>query len=64
MVLITDAMQAMGLGGLLVPVTALLVALTLLPAFKAFSAEVKDRCVEPPRRVELTEIGSYGFFGD
>lgn len=39
-------------------------ALTSLPAFKAFSAEVKDRCVEPPRRVELTEIGSYGFFGE
>ena len=37
-------------------------ALTSLPAFKAFSAEVRDRCVEPPRRVELTEIGSYGFF--
>jgi hypothetical protein len=39
-------------------------ALTALPAFKAFAAGVKDRCVEPPRRVELTEIGSYGFFGD
>ena len=39
-------------------------ALTALPAFKAFSAGVKDRCVEPPRRVELTEIGSHGFFGD
>jgi len=39
-------------------------ALTSLPAFKAFSAEVRDRCVEPPRRVELTEIGSYGFFRD
>jgi hypothetical protein len=37
-------------------------ALTALPAFKAFSAGVKDRCVEPPVRVELTEIGSYGFF--
>ena len=39
-------------------------ALTALPAFQAFSAGVKDRCVEPPRRAELTEIGSYGFFGD
>jgi hypothetical protein len=39
-------------------------ALTSLPAFKAFSAGVKERCVEPPQRVELTEIGSYGFFGD
>ncbi|MBS0448868.1 MAG: hypothetical protein JSR59_23335 [Proteobacteria bacterium] len=38
-------------------------ALTALPAFKAFTAEVKDRCAEGPVRVELTEIGSYGFFG-
>ena len=39
-------------------------ALTALPAFKAFSAGVRERCVEPPQRVEMTEIGSYGFFGD
>ncbi len=39
-------------------------ALTSLPAFKAFSAGVKDRCATPPVRVELTEIGSYGFFGN
>jgi len=38
-------------------------ALTALPAFKAFAEGVKERCVEPPVRVELTEIGSYGFFG-
>jgi hypothetical protein len=38
-------------------------ALTSLPEFKAFSEGVKDRCVEPPVRTELTEIGSYGFFG-
>ena len=38
-------------------------ALTSLPAFKAFAAGVKERCDEPPVRVELTEIGSYGFFG-
>lgn len=37
-------------------------ALTALPAFKAFSAGVKERCVTPPVRVELTEIGAYGFF--
>ena len=37
-------------------------ALTSLPAFKAFAAGVKDRCVAPPVRVDLTEIGSYGFF--
>ena len=38
-------------------------ALTALPVFKAFSAGVKDRCVALPVRVDLTEIGSYGFFG-
>lgn len=38
-------------------------ALTALPAFKAFAEGVKDRCEVPPVRVELTEIGSYGFFG-
>jgi hypothetical protein len=37
-------------------------ALTSLPAFKDFAAGVKDRCVAPPVRVDLTEIGSYGFF--
>ena len=39
-------------------------ALTSLPEFKAFAAGVKDRCETPPVRVELTEIGSYGFFGN
>jgi hypothetical protein len=38
-------------------------ALTALPAFKAFAERVKERCEVPPVRVELTEIGSYGFFG-
>jgi len=37
--------------------------LTSLPEFKAFSEGVKERCVEPPLRTDLTEIGSYGFFG-
>ena len=37
-------------------------ALTALPAFKAFAEGVKERCDELPVRVELTEIGSYGFF--
>ena len=37
-------------------------ALTALPAFQAFAAGVKDRCVAPPVRVDLNEIGSYGFF--
>jgi hypothetical protein len=34
-----------------------------LPAFKAFTAEIKDRCEDPPVVAELTEVGSYGFFG-
>ena len=38
-------------------------ALTSLPAFKAFAAGVKERCDEPPVTTQLTEIGSYGFFG-
>ena len=38
-------------------------ALTSLPAVQAFVDGVKDRCSEPPQRVDLTEIGSYGFFG-
>ena len=38
-------------------------ALTALPAFKAFSASVKDRCEAPPQRIELKELGSHGFFG-
>jgi len=37
-------------------------ALTALPAFQAFAAGVKDRCASPPVRVELNEIGAYGFF--
>ena len=31
-------------------------------AFKAFQAELKDRCEEPPVAVDVTEIGSYRFF--
>jgi predicted lipid-binding transport protein (Tim44 family) len=33
------------------------------PAFKAFQAEIKDRCEEPPVAVDLQEIGSYRFMG-
>jgi quinol monooxygenase YgiN len=33
-------------------------------AFQAFTATVKDRCESPPVAAELTEIGSYRFFGD
>lgn len=32
-------------------------------AFKAFQAEIKDRCDEPPVAVELHEIGDYRVFG-
>ena len=34
-----------------------------LSAFKTFAAGVKERCEEPPIVAELSEIGSYGFFG-
>ena len=39
-------------------------ALTALPAFKAFSAGVRERCETPPVRVELTLVGAYGFFDE
>lgn len=39
-------------------------ALTSLPEFKAFVEGIKDRCETPPVSVELTEIGSYGFFDE
>lgn len=29
------------------------------PAFKAFQAELKDRCEVPPKPQTLTEVGSY-----
>ena len=32
------------------------------PASKAFQAEIKDRCEEPPVAVDLHEIESYKFF--
>ena len=35
-----------------------------LPAFQAFTAQIKDRCEEPPLAVDLTEVGSYRFFGE
>lgn len=34
-----------------------------LSAFKAFTAEIADRCEEQPVGVELKEVGSYSFFG-
>jgi hypothetical protein len=33
-------------------------------AFKDFTAQIKDRCEEPPVAVELTEVGSYRFPGE
>jgi hypothetical protein len=33
-----------------------------LAAFKAFTAQIKDRCEEPPLPAELTAVGSYRFF--
>ena len=39
-------------------------ALTALPAFKAFIANIRERCETPPATTELQEIGSYGFFGN
>jgi hypothetical protein len=36
--------------------------LTALPAFKAFAAQIQDRCETPPVTTDLEEIGSYGFF--
>jgi hypothetical protein len=37
--------------------------LTELPAFKAFLAEIRHRCEEPPSATDWVEVGSYGFFG-
>jgi len=35
-----------------------------LASFKAFTAQIRDRCEEPPVPAELTEVGSYRFFGE
>ena len=35
-----------------------------LSAFKAFTAQIKDRCEESPVTVDLKEVGSYRFFGE
>jgi hypothetical protein len=32
-----------------------------IAAFKAFTARIGERCVEPPEAVEVTPIGAYGF---
>jgi hypothetical protein len=33
-----------------------------MDSFKAFQADIKDRCDEPPAPVDLSLIGAYGFF--
>ncbi len=33
-----------------------------LDAFKAFQANIRDRCVEPPSATEYEMVGSYRFF--
>jgi hypothetical protein len=33
-------------------------------AFKRFTANVEERCDEPPAVTRVEEIGSYGVFGD
>jgi hypothetical protein len=34
--------------------------LDALGAFKAFTAKIRERCVEPPTVVDLTEVGVFG----
>ena len=33
-------------------------------AFKAFQAEIQDRCDEPPQATEVGTVGTYRFLGD
>jgi hypothetical protein len=33
------------------------------PAFKTFNAGIQDRCEEQPVLTEMTDVGSYRFFG-
>ena len=35
-----------------------------LPAFKAFTAAIDERCDEPPVVASLNEVGSYRVFGE
>lgn len=37
--------------------------LTTLPAFQTFVKDIRQRCEEPPLTTELTQIGTYGFYG-
>ncbi len=36
--------------------------LVALQTFKEFTAQIKDRCEEPPVATELTEVGAHRFF--
>jgi hypothetical protein len=36
--------------------------LAALPAFKAFVADIKDRCDEPPVAMAMAEVGNYRLF--
>lgn len=38
--------------------------LSEVKAFKEFQREIEDRCEEPPVVTELSEVGSFRFFGD
>ena len=38
--------------------------LTATSAFKAFQAELKDRCEEMPTATQLHEVGSFNIFND
>jgi hypothetical protein len=38
--------------------------LTSLTAFKAFVAQIKERCEEPPLAVDLAPVGTYQFFAE
>ena len=35
-----------------------------LAAFKSFTAQIRERCEEPPITVDLNAVGSYNFFGE
>jgi len=34
-----------------------------IEAFRRFTAEIRDRCDEPPVTSQLTEVGSFNLFG-
>jgi hypothetical protein len=38
--------------------------LSQLAAFRAFQAGIAERCLEPPRAVEATVVGSYRMLGE